>query len=229
MLSQIHRKAAIGLSAALTLVASAAGTSAAVVTYTDFTAFQGATSGLTTDSFDAAPWTPVASTKVQGFTNLGVSWTAANALFSGPISRSGPIAISSLDGTVGGTDIFDWIEAVLPANVTAVGGWVTSFNMTHTTELLAYDALNNLLGGVSLGNTGNAFAFLGLTTDIAIAKVRFASTNVTNPIGDDFALDDFSFGGAPASIPVPEPSALALLGPGALIALFRIRRRNLGA
>jgi hypothetical protein len=207
------------------MIASAASASAAVVTYTDFNAFQSAAGSLTTDSFDAAPWTPVASTKPQGLTNLGVSWTAANALWSGSINRSGPIAITSLDGTLGGTDLWDWIEAVLPANTKSVGGWITSFNQLHTTELRAFDSLDNLLGTVSLGNTGHDFAFLGLTADTAIAKVRFAATNITNPVADDIALDDFSFGSGLGTIAVAEPTTLALVAGAALVGLARRRSR----
>jgi uncharacterized protein YjiS (DUF1127 family) len=226
MFAHLHRKAMIGLAAALTLTVSTAGPSAAVIGYTDFASFQAATSGLTTDSFDAAPWTPVASTKPQGFTNLGVTWSAANAIFSGSINHSPSIAITSLDGTLGGTDIFDWIDAVLPAHVTAVGGWLTNFNQIHTSQMLAYDALDNLLGSVPLGNTGHDFAFLGLTSDTAIARVRFAAVGVTNPVADDIALDDFTFGSGATSIPVPEPSTIALFGAGALAALLRRRRRG---
>lgn len=227
MLARLHQQATLGL-AALSIIASAASASAAVVTYTDFAAFQGATSGLTTDSFDSAPWTPF-GVKPQGLTNLGVSWTAGNSLYAGEnISRSGSFSISSLDpGTVVG-DSWDYLTAVLPANVTAVGGWITSFNQAHITELLAFDALDNLLGSVSLGTTGNdIFAFMGLTTDADIAKVRFRSTNVTNPVGDDFNLDDFSFGSGTAAIPVPEPSTLLLLG-AASLALAVSRRRKAG-
>lgn len=229
MLSQRQRKAAIGLSAALTLFAFADDATAAPVTYTDFNAFQAAASNLTIDSFDAAPWASFGA-KTQGLANLGVSWRAGNQLFAfNSTSHSAPWAITSNDGTLGGSEVWDWIEAVLPANVTAVGGWITSFNQLHTTELLAYDAQDNLLGSASLGVTGSSYTFLGLTTDTAIAKIRIASTNVTNPVGDDFALDDFSFGGTPAAIPIPEPSALALLGAGALAVLFGRRRKTISA
>lgn len=218
-----HRTlAAAACGAALT--AYAANAVAAPITYTSFTAFQAATSGLTTDNFDTAPWRPVGN-KPQGLSNLGVTWTAANGLFGSEISHSGPGAVTSIDGPVPGGDLFDWVEAVLPANITAVGAWVTSHNQAHLTELLAYDALNNLLGSVSVGITGHAYTFFGLTTDTVIARVRFASTNVTNPIGDDLTVDDFSFGRGTAAIPVPEPSALALFG-AALTAFAYGRRRK---
>ncbi len=218
----LSRTLATGAAACgLVLIAHAADASAAAISYTDFGVFQAATSGLSTDSFEAAPWTPD-GVKAQGLSNLGVSWTAANELFA--FSHAGGKSISSNDGT-NGTDIFDWIEAALPSNITAVGVWITSFNMAHLTELLAFDALDNLLGSASLGNTGQNYAFLGLTTDTAIAKVRFVSTNVTNPIGDDFALADFSFGSGGASLPVPEPSTLTLFG-AALAGLALGRRRK---
>jgi uncharacterized protein YjiS (DUF1127 family) len=226
MFTKLSHKAGLAL-AALTTIASASA-SAAVATYTDFDAFQSAATGLITDSFDAAPWIPV-GVKAQGFSNLGVTWTAGNSLYTTNNSRSGSFAITSLDpGTVG--DEFDWLTAVLPANVTAVGGWITSFGQAHLTELMAFDAFDNVLGSVSVGTTGNGnFAFIGLTTDIEVARVLFRSTNVTNPIGDDFNLDDFTFGTtsvSPGPIAVPEPAAMALFGTGALAAFCGHRRRR---
>jgi hypothetical protein len=89
----------------------------------------------------------------------------------------------------------------------------------------AFDFLDNLLGAVSINRTGHNFAFLGLTSDPAIAKVRVAASGVTIPLADDIALDDFVFGGVPVALPVPEPSAIALFGAGALAAMVGRRRR----
>jgi hypothetical protein len=216
----LSRKLAVSAAACGLFVTAHAGeAAAAAIAYTDFGTFQGAVSALTTESFDTAPWSSVGA-KPQGIANLGVSWTAANALWTtDATSYSASFSITSTDGTVGGTDIFDWIEAVLPSGVTAVGGWITSWRQLHDSELRAYDALDNLLGSVSVGGTGSGYAFLGLTTDSDIAKVRFVSTNVTNAVGDDIALDDFSFGVGGASIPVPAPSSLVLFG-AALAALL---------
>ncbi len=216
----LSRKLAVSAAACgLFAIAHTGEAAAAAIAYTDFGTFQGAVSALTTESFDAAPWSSVGA-KPQGIANLGVSWTAANALWTtDATSHSASFSITSTDGTVGGTDIFDWIEAVLPTGVTAVGGWITSWRQLHDSELRAYDALDNLLGSVSVGGTGDGYAFLGLTTDSDIAKVRFVSTNVTNPVGDDIALDDFSFGVGGAPIPVPAPSSLMLFG-AALAALL---------
>jgi hypothetical protein len=208
---------------AVIALAQAGGARAATTSYTDFSAFQAAVTGLTTDSFDAAPWNPT-GVFAQGTSNLGVSWTAANFLasFSG-ISRSGANAVTSQD--LIGADLFDLMEAVMPSGTKSVGGWITSFNMAHDTEMQAYDAANNLLGSISLDNTGNNYEFLGLISDTAIAKVRILSKNVVNPIGDDFALDDFTFGGGSITqdpAPVPEPATLALFGiPLAALALRR--------
>lgn len=196
---------------------------AATTSYTDFSAFQLAATSLTTDSFDTAPWTPT-GVLAQGTSNLGVSWTAANFLasFSG-ISRSGANAVTSQD--LIGADLFDLMEAIMPSGTKSVGGWITSFNMAHDTELQAYDVLDNLLGSVAVDNTGNDFEFLGLISDTEIAKVRFVSKNVSNPIGDDFALDDFTFGGSTTAA-VPEPATLALFG--IPLAALALRRRSRG-
>jgi hypothetical protein len=221
--SVFHSRLAAASLLGLAAFMHSADASAASASYTDFSQFQAATSSMTTDTFEAAPWTPVGD-KAQGLANLGVGWTAANIMAT--FNHDPGVVLTSTDpGAVG--DIFDWIEAELPDNVTAVGGWITSFNMAHDTELQAFDAFDNLLGSVALDNTGGAYEFLGLVTDTAIARVRFVSTNVTNPIGDDFALDDFTFGTGNLAdpTPVPTPSALALFGV-ALAGLGFARRRR---
>lgn len=221
-------KCAAAVAAVVLVQAGAA--RAATTSYTDFSAFQGAATGLTTDAFDAAPWNPT-GVMAQGTSNLGVSWSAANFLasFSG-ISRSGANALTSQDSLAQGTDLFDLMEAIMPSGTKSVGGWITSFNMAHDTELQAYDASSNLLGSVSLDNTGSAYEFLGLISDTDIAKIRFVSKNVSNPIGDDFALDDFTFGGGNITrdpVPVPEPATFALFGISlAALALHRRRVRG---
>jgi hypothetical protein len=227
-MSSLSRKlAARGAVGGLALAAFATDASASVIAYTDFSAFQAAASTLTTDSFETAPWAPV-GVKPQGTSNAGVTWSAENDVFVfDAAGHSGARVITSLDPTRG--DFFDWIQAVLPGDTKAVGGWITTFNQGHGAELRAYDALDNLLGSASLGNTGHSYAFLGLMADTAIAKVRFLSTNVVNPIGDDIALDDFSFGGGGLSVPVPEPTGLALFGAALAGLAFSRRRKSLAA
>ena len=61
------------------------------------------------------------------------------------------------------------------------------------------------------------------------SQVRFLSTNVVNPIGDDIALDNFSFGGGGLSVPVPEPAGLALFGTALAGLAFSRRRKVLAA
>jgi hypothetical protein len=225
-MSSLSRNLALGGAACgMALAAFITEASASVVTYTDFDAFQAAASSLTTDSFEGAPWTPV-GTKPQGTSNLGVTWTAENDIFTfGAAGHSGANVITSLDPTRG--DFFDWIQAVLPGDTKAVGGWITTFNQQRGAELRAFDAFDNLLGSVSLGNTGHNYAFLGLTSDTAIARVRFSATNVVNPIGDDIALDDFSFGSVgQGPIAIPEPAGMALFGCSALAGFAFARRRK---
>jgi hypothetical protein len=223
MSSLSRKRATRGAACGLALAAFATDASASVIAYTDFSAFQAAASALTTDSFETGPWTPV-GIKPQGTSNAGVTWTAENDVFVfGAAGHSGVNVITSLDPARG--DFFDSIQAMLPGDTKAVGGWITTFNQGHGAELQAYDALDNLLGSVALGNTGHSYAFLGLMADTAIAKVRFLSTNVVNVIGDDIALDDFSFGGGGLSVPVPEPTGLALFG-AALAGLAFSRRRK---
>lgn len=191
--------------------------------FDSFTDFTNAASSLTVDDFESAPW-GAAGAVAQGTTSLGVSWTSANTLFvSDVIAQSGDFSLTSDDGA---PDQLDALNAALPGNINAVGGFVSNggFN-TSTITLTAYNALNAALDTVFVVNPSE-WSFLGIIVDSAIARVEFTSSG---PIGDgnsllddDFVLDDFQFGTA---VPLPAAwlmlvSALGLIG---LIARLRSR------
>ena len=193
---------------------------AAATPYTDFTLFQSAAGPLTTDNFESAPW--VDSTNPMPTTSLGVAWTAQDNLFgTTAAARSGSRSLSDLDGTQSSDQLF----AAMPNDIFAIGGWVYDWRQGGQISLTAYDAGNAVLDSVTvdLANTLD-FRFLGLTTTSAIASVKFEKLVLPGTsTDDDFALDDFSFGGTTSS--VPEPSIIALMALG-LAGIGYARKKN---
>ena len=175
-------------------------------TYTNFAAFQAATSGLTTDDFESGPWA-IPGSKPIPTVNLGVSWSAQNELYvTTVIALSGSHSISDIDGN----GDRDQLLAALPAGTYAAGGWIHGFLQGTATSMLAYDANNVLLESLSIPDTGVGFAFMGVTSSQAINRVEFRKPPTDGP-NDDFVLDDFTFGNV-----VPEPASAVLLGFAAL-------------
>ena len=188
---------------------------AGVIEYGDLPSFLGGTGALTLETFDAAPWAPPNTVLPQPVVNLGVSWTASERLFVlVTLSVSGLQSITSSDE--GG--ITDALVGVLPAGITAVGGWVANAGGGNDVELTAFDAVGGVIGTVVAPlaplHIGD-FRFVGITSDVTpIASAEFRSLQGEQ---DDFALDDFYFGD------VPEPATLSLFALGGLLVTRRRR------
>src|ERR1039458_4722722 len=86
--------------------------------------------------------------------------------------------------------------------------------------LYAYDALNNLIGNVSVNTNNNTSVdqYIGLLSTVTIARARILNTGNTYAV----VVDDLAFGTSGTS--VPEPSTLWLVLLAAPVALYRRRR-----
>jgi hypothetical protein len=198
----------------------------AQATFNNFAAFQAATSGLTSETFDAAPWSPAGVDLSQPVVNLGVSWTSGNILIATSIISLSPSqSITDIDDT---PEVIDILRAQLPGGITAVGGFVNNIEQAHGVTLTAFSSSNDVLGQVTSPSGTSTWFFVGLTTTAPIARVTFESTQ--GGIEDDFALDNFSFGQAltRGGVAAPEPGALALLvlGLTGQVTLRRAGRRR---
>jgi len=113
------------------------------------------------------------------------------------------------------------IEIFFPTKVSKVGFWL---NPSLGNVLLIAADTNFAFSGISenqleSGN-GTAGNFVGIerpTADIGGFKIIALGAN-------GFTVDDFTFGGASTTTPVPEPGTLALLGTGLFMLALRLRR-----
>ena len=214
---------------------------------TDATAIAAFQSGLTVQTFEAlAGRTPQAITaytqgapvsagafvfnQVPGvqFSVGGAVGTNMPALYQlgGAIAgdaRSGSTVLGPVDfdfTTKFGSGAF--IEVFFPVKVSSVGFWLNP--SLGNVSLLAADtnfAFSGLMETTLETFTGTAGRFAGISRPTAdIGGFKIIGTGTTG-----FTVDDFSYGGAAVTAPVPEPAEWALLLGGAgLIAAWRRRR-----
>lgn len=133
--------------------------------------------------------------------------------YSGQYNNSG----KSLQNTYS-SDAFSSLRISFASAVSAFGfNWGAS---DQPWQLRAYDSGNNLLEGWTMPTTSssNAGEFYG----ISYAGITYAILDTTS-VGDYIFVDNFRY--APASVGVPEPTTMLLLGLG-LIGLAAFRKRS---
>src|SRR5215213_2499729 len=203
------RKLLFTLAAFAAVAFASAPARADTVVFTSRTLFNGAATNLTTIDFE------------------GIASTNSVANFSSPLTLQGATFSGSSTGMVSVVDSgffaplfqfnsgavlsgFAFVEVTLPAGITAIG---TDLMSTNPSGLSFQVVLAN--GETFVVNTPlrPERGFFGITTDVAIASIRFTTIPDANGSAGIPLLDNFSFGQAQAAA-VPEPATLVLLGTG---------------
>lgn len=215
------RKLLFTLAAFAAVACAAAPARADTVVYATRAAFTAAATNLTTITFE------------------GIASTNSVANFSSPLTIQGATFSGSATGMVSVVDSgffaplfqfnsgavlsgFSFVEVTLPAGITAIG---TDLMSTNPDGLPFQVVLST--GETFVVNTPlrPGRGFFGITTDVAIASIRFMTMPGPTQSSGIPLLDNFSFGQAqPAA--VPEPATLLLLGTGLAGIATRARRRR---
>jgi len=230
-----------------TVVMTCGAAHANVIEYTDFASFQAATTGLTNIDFTSTG-TPINSylSWPGGLTISGVTFTGSNnALHTtgedfDPVYQYNPApplpqCCQVVLNPVGGFPLSNsTLYVTLPAGTTAVGVYLgmnvriapSLFDVTLSTG----DTFNDVAGG----DPQSGFLFVGFTSSTPITSIDFTALAVPYPDytegGNVPSFDNFSFGTAAPTSPVPGPIVGAglpglIFGSGGLLAWWRRRRK----
>jgi hypothetical protein len=218
------RKLLFALAACAAVAVVSTPARADTVVFTTRALFNAAATGLTTIDFEGiAPDNSVA--------NFATPLTLQGATFSG--SPTGMVSVVD-DGFFAplfqfnsGAVLsgFSFVEVTLPAGITAIG---TDLMSTNPDGRPFQVVLAN--GETFVVNTPlrPGRGFFGITTDVAIASIRFTTIASQTQPGGIPLIDNFSFGQRAGAAAVPEPATILLLGTGLAGIATRARRRRKG-
>lgn len=219
------RKLLYTLAAFAALTFASAPARADTVVYTTRALFNAAATNLTTITFEG-----IAST--NSVANFAAPLTLDGVTFSGP--SGGSLQVSVLDpgffaplfqfnsgAVLGG---FGFIDVTLPAGITAIGTDLMSTNPSGSPFQIVLANGETFLVNTPLRPERG---FFGITTDVAIASIRFTTLPAAPGQSPGIPLlDNFSFGQANAPAAVPEPMTMILFGTGLAGIAARARRRK---
>ncbi|HEX7313517.1 MAG TPA: PEP-CTERM sorting domain-containing protein [Pyrinomonadaceae bacterium] len=214
------RRLLFTLAACAAVAVVAAPARADTVVYATRTAFNGAATNLTTITFEGiAPTNSVANFSspltLQGVTFSGSAAGQVSVVDSGFFA---PLFQFNSGAVLSG---FSFVEVTLPAGITAIGTDLMSTNPDGLSFQVVLATGETFVVNTPLRPERG---FFGITTDVAIASIRFMTIPGANGSGIPL-LDNFSFGQAQAAA-VPEPATILLLGTGLAGIATRARRRR---